>query len=67
MYEDGGDKAEKFIALEKALLAIPPSSVEAEHAFSAPGLFTTKFHAQMRPQTLNMACFVRAYYKNNDR
>ena len=32
----------KLEQLFKALLSIPPTSVEAERAFSAAGLFTTK-------------------------
>ena len=31
--------------------------VEAERAFSAEGLFSTKFHSHLSEQSLNMVCF----------
>ena len=51
-------------ALYEALLTIQPTSVEAEKAFSACGLFATKLRSRLNNATID-ACFVlyqaRAY------
>ena len=37
---------------------IPPTSVEAEHVFSAAVFFLTKFRTRMRDQTLDKLIFL---------
>ena len=41
-YRASGENSSRLVMLEDALLSIPPTSVEAERAFSAAALFATK-------------------------
>ena len=45
------------------LLCIPPTSVEAERAFSAAGVMCTKLRSRLDDRSLDTLCFLRAYYK----
>jgi hypothetical protein len=60
-YEGTGEKSVALTKLEKALLTIKPSSVEAERAFSTTGKFLTKFRASMADDTINTLVFLRSY------
>ena len=40
------------------------TSVEAERAFSAAGLFLTKLHSRLSDKALDYCCFFRKYLKN---
>ena len=55
----------KLEQLIKALLSIPPTSVEAERAFSAAGLFTTKLRPRLSDKSVNALCFLRSHYMKN--
>ena len=55
----------KLEQLFKALLSIPPTSVEAERVFSAAGLFTTKLRSQLSDKSVNALCFLRSHYIKN--
>jgi len=44
------------------LLSIPPTSVEAERAFSAAGLLCSKIRSRLEDNTLDSLCFLRSYY-----
>ena len=51
-------------ALEKiyqALMTRPPSSVEAECAFSAAGHFVTKIRSCLGDKSIDCLCFLRKY------
>ena len=52
----------KLEQLFKALLSIPPTSVEAERVFSAAGLFTTKLRSRLSDKSVNALCFLRSHY-----
>ena len=45
--------------LYEALLSIHPTSVEAERAFSACGLFVTKLRSRLHDSTIDAWCFIR--------
>jgi hypothetical protein len=45
------------------LQSIPPTSVEAERAFSAAGLLCTKIRSRLSDATLDTLCFLRSYYR----
>ena len=44
--------------LYEALLTIQPTSVEAERAFSACGLFVTKLRSRLLDSTIDALCFI---------
>jgi len=44
-------------------LSIPPTSVEAERAFSAVGLFANEIRPQLSDQSVNGLSFLRSHYK----
>ncbi|KAG2470364.1 CBPC4 carboxypeptidase, partial [Polypterus senegalus] len=46
------------------LMTVPPTSVEAERAFSATGVLCTKVRSRLDDRTLDMLCFLRSYYRN---
>ena len=55
----------KLEQLFKALLSIPPTSVEAERAFSAAGLFTTKLRSRLSDKSVNALWFLCSHYIKN--
>ena len=48
----------------RAIKTMPPTSIEAERAFSAAGLFLTKLHSRLSDTALDYCCFLRKYLKN---
>jgi hypothetical protein len=58
--EHTGDRPNNLERIYKALLTIPPTSVEAERSFSAVGLFVTKLCTSLNDETINMLCFIRS-------
>ena len=52
-----------FEKLYNALLIVPPTSVEAERAFSACGLFVTKFRSQLSDESIDKLCFLNRVTK----
>ena len=51
-------------AVYNYLLTVPPTSVEAERAFSAAGLICTKLRSRLDDDTVDTLCFLRAYYQS---
>jgi hAT family C-terminal dimerisation region len=45
-----------------SLLTVPPTSVEAERAFSAAGIFSTKLRSRLGDHSIDTLCFLRAFY-----
>ena len=54
-----------LLKIHNALKSIPPTSVEAERAFSAAGLFVTKMRCQLSNKTIDELCFLRKYFVNS--
>lgn len=46
------------------LMTIPPTSVEAEIAFSAAGLLCTKLRSRLNDTTIDTLSFIRACYQS---
>ena len=59
VFEASGIRPANLHALYEALLTIQPTSVEAERAFSACGLFVTKLRSRLHDSTIDALCFTR--------
>lgn len=62
LFESTGKRGSFLQAAYSNLLSIPPTSVEAERAFSAAGLFLTKLRSRLGDQSIDTLCFLRAFY-----
>ena len=56
VFEASGRRPANIQHLYEALLTIQPTSVEAERAFSACGLFVTKLRSRLHDSTVDMLC-----------
>ena len=56
----------KLEQLFKALLTIPPRSVEAKRTFSAAGLFATKLRSRISDKSISALSFLRNHYMKNN-
>ena len=59
-----GQRGKILNALYNALLCIPATSVEAERAFSASGLFLTKLRSRLNDETLCKLTMLRYYFQH---
>ena len=57
-----GDLGNTLTKLRGALATIVPTSVEAERAFSAAGLFVTKLRTRMSDTMIDCLCFLRVHF-----
>ena len=57
-----GKRPSKLEQLFRALSSIPPTSVEAERAFSAAGLCATKRRSRLGDKSVNALSFLRSHY-----
>lgn len=64
VFESSGKRGRCLEQAYNYLLSIPPSSVEAERAFSSAGALCTKLRSRLSDNTLDTLCFLRAYYRN---
>lgn len=62
VFEANGTRGRSLQLVYGYLLSIPPSSVEAERAFSAAGILCTKVRSRMSDKSLDMLCFLRSHY-----
>lgn len=65
LYETGGTRG-KYLDLETVynyLLSIPPTSVEAERAFSAAGYICNKIRSSLNDNTIDILYFLRKYFQ----
>ena len=63
--EATGKTPSKLKQLLKVLLTIPPTSVEAERAFSVARLFATKLRSRLSDRSVSALSFLRIHMKNN--
>ena len=59
VFEASGIRPANLQTLYEALLTIQLTSVEAERAFSACGLFVTKLRSRLHDSTIDALCFIR--------
>lgn len=64
VFETSGVRGRCLQLVYSYLLAIPPTSIEAEHAFSAAGLLCTKVRSRLGDDTLDKLCFLRTFYRS---
>ncbi|GFT15875.1 uncharacterized protein TNCV_3314621 [Trichonephila clavipes] len=64
LFDSTENPSPNIIKLWDALKTIPPTSVEAERAFSAAGLFVTKLRTKLSEKSINCLCFLKSYFKN---
>ena len=66
LFEANGNKSKCFNIVDRALKTSPPTSVEAERAFSAAGLFVTKLRARLSEKSIDSLMVLKYYYKSID-
>ncbi|GFX27899.1 uncharacterized protein TNCV_3083221 [Trichonephila clavipes] len=64
LFDSTENPSPNIIKLCDALKTITPTSVEAERAFSAAGLFVTKLRTRLSVKSINCLCFLKSYFKN---
>ena len=64
VFEATGVKTAKITKTAAALESIPPTSVVAERAFSAEGLFITRHRTRLCDKNVNCLGSIRAYLKS---
>lgn len=62
VFESSGKRGRSLEQAYKYLLTVPPTSVEAERAFSAAGVLCTKLRNRLQDKTLDTLCVLRAHY-----
>lgn len=62
VYESSGKRGRCLEKCYQYLLTVPPTSVEAERAFSAAGLLCSKLRSSLHDSSLDTLCFLRSYY-----
>jgi len=65
VFTSGGKRGRCLEQAYEYLLSIPPTSVEAERAFSAAGVLCTKLRSRLDDRSLDTLCFLRSYYKRD--
>ena len=61
-FKEQNIKGKYLNKLQKYISAVRPTSVESERAFSAAGLIGTRYRTSLNNETLNVMCFLRAYF-----
>lgn len=64
LFDSTTNRSSNIDKLAQALKTIPPSSVEAERAFSSAGLFITKLRTKLSDKSIDCLCFLRTYLQN---
>ena len=66
LFEATGDKSKNISSIEEVLNTIPPTSVEAERAFSAVGLFVTKSRSRLSENSVDSLMILKSYFKKQE-
>ena len=62
LYAASRQETERIRLIKNAVFIVPPTSVEAERAFSASGLFVTKIRSRLSDKTLDILVFLKFYF-----
>jgi len=65
VFQSSGKRGRCLELVYRYLLSVPQTSVEAERAFSAAGVLCTKMRSRLDDRTMDVLCFLRAYYRNS--
>lgn len=63
LYENGGSRGKYLNMAFNNLMSIPPTSVEAERAFSSSGYLCNHLRSRLSDESLDTLLFLRSYYK----
>ena len=66
LFEVTGTKSKNLSLVDEALSSIPPTSVEAERAFSAIGLFITKLPSRLNEDSVDSLMVLKAFFKSEN-
>ena len=61
IFENSGQRPSMIDKVFHAIQSVPPTSVEAERAFSAAGLFITKIRSRLGDNAIDKLCFLRQF------
>ena len=64
LFEATGNKSKYLNLVDKALCSIPATSVEAERAFSAIGLFITKLRSRLNENSVESLMVLKEFFKS---
>ena len=65
VFQSTGKRGRCLELVYRWLMSVPPTSVEAERAFSAAGVLCTKMRSRLDDCTLDVLYFLRPYYGNS--
>ena len=66
IFEANGNKSKYLNLVDRVLRTIPPTSVEAERAFSAAGFFVTELRARLSEKSIDSLMVLKYYFKSID-
>ena len=64
MFDATKERTPNIMKLFESVQTVPATSVEAERAFSAAGLFITKIRSRLSDANINALSVLRTHYKN---
>ena len=64
VYESTGERPACIEKVFRAVQSLPPTSTEAERAFSAAGLFVTKKRSSLYDASIDNLCLLRKHFMN---
>ena len=64
VFESTGERPACIEKVFRAVRSLPPTSTEAERAFSAAGLFLTKIRSSLSDRSIDNLCLLRKYFLN---
>jgi hypothetical protein len=63
LFEGGGGRGRLLQLAYDYLMSVPPTSVEAERAFSSAGVICSKLRTRLGDNTLDNLCMLRTFFQ----